>query len=143
MCTVGHPSKQLFDVNKKEMTDYSWRAPSETLSCWYKAHNFYIPNGLFVDKVRPIRDEELADSKCASTFQCSRISSNLYAKKRKALGMELIKRGRKKKKTAHTVNHAATDLPSDNPPSDNPPSENPELFVEYPDDFSLGARAWI
>ena len=29
LCTVAHPTKKLFDVKKKAMTDYSWLAPSE------------------------------------------------------------------------------------------------------------------
>ena len=29
------------------MTDYSWRVTDEVLTCWHKAHSFYIPNGLF------------------------------------------------------------------------------------------------
>ena len=28
LCTVAHPSKKLFDVKNKAMTDYSWRATS-------------------------------------------------------------------------------------------------------------------
>ena len=50
-------------------------------------HNLYIPNGLFLDKVRPIMDAELMQWKVSSTFHCSKFSSNLYAKKQKALGM--------------------------------------------------------
>ena len=28
LCTVAHPTKKLFQVKKKSMTHYSWRAPS-------------------------------------------------------------------------------------------------------------------
>ena len=34
LCTLAHPTKKLFDAKKKAMTDYSWQAPSESLSCW-------------------------------------------------------------------------------------------------------------
>ena len=34
LCTLAHPTKKLFDAKKKAMTDYSWGAPSEYLSCW-------------------------------------------------------------------------------------------------------------
>ena len=67
---------------------------------------------MFVDKVRPIMDEELMKWKSSSTFQCSKVSSNLYAKKRKAVGIEIMKRGRKNKQPARTVEHD-TDQKSD------------------------------
>ena len=57
-------------------------------------------------------DEELMQWKGASNFQCSKVSSNLYAKKRKALGMKSMKPRRKKKQPSRTVEHA-TDRQSD------------------------------
>ena len=57
-------------------------------------------------------DAELMLCKGASTFQCRNVSSNIYSKKRKALGMESMKRGQKKKQPARTVEHA-TDRKSD------------------------------
>ena len=57
-------------------------------------------------------DAELMQWKGASTFQCSKVSSNLYAKKRKALEMESMKQGQKKTQPARTVENA-TDQQSD------------------------------
>jgi hypothetical protein len=31
----------------EEISDYSWMARDDTMSCWEKAHRFYIPKGLF------------------------------------------------------------------------------------------------
>ena len=64
-------------------------------------------------KVRPIMDTGLMKWKGAITFQCSKVYSNIYAKKRKALGMESMKRGRKKKQPACTVEHATDQKPDD------------------------------
>ena len=50
-------------------------------------------------------DAELMQWKVASTFQCINVSSNMYANKRKALGMGSMKQGQKKKQPAHTAEH--------------------------------------
>ena len=50
-------------------------------------------------------DVELMQWKVASTFQCSNVSSNMYANKRKALGMGSMKRGQNKKQPARTAEH--------------------------------------
>ena len=55
---------------------------------------------------------ELMLCKGASTFQCRNLSSNIFSKKRKALGIKSMKRGQKKKQPARMLEHA-TDQQSD------------------------------
>jgi hypothetical protein len=46
---VNHATtwETLFKKDGKEISDYSWMAPNNSMSCWEKAHTFYIPRGLF------------------------------------------------------------------------------------------------
>jgi hypothetical protein len=51
------------------------------MSCWEKAHEFYIPKGLFKDDV----DGKLENDK----FQCIRVGSDLNKRRKEALGIVL------------------------------------------------------
>ena len=89
LCTVSRVNKEIDGIS-----DYSWRAPDGT-SCWNKAHSFYIPQGLFSDRVAAVTADEVArlnDGKNIK-FQCLKTSSELSKKKHAAYGTE----GRKPK----------------------------------------------
>ena len=98
LCTTSHDRIKLYkdDENKEEVTDYSWMAP-DGLSCWQKAHDFYIPRGLFARNPTPISTESPIGEK--PRFQKSKVSSEIYCKKRLAFGLDKVMRGRKKEKT--------------------------------------------
>ena len=72
-------------------------APDRSMTCWEKAHCFYIPNGLFVDKVQE------QDGSGRPIFQNVRTSSTVFKRKRVALGLSEVaprgKRGTKRKAT--------------------------------------------
>ena len=69
------------------LSDTTWCAPDGE-SCWFKAHSFYIPKGLFADNVRPITADEVSRLNDGKTikFQCVRTGSDLYQKKHLAFG---------------------------------------------------------
>ena len=92
-CSVVRKNKPVKKCDGTNMTDYSWRAPDETQTCWEKAHSFYIPNGLFDDvKISQV-------NKFQPVFQNLRLSSEVYKKKRIAEGYDpVIKRGPRKRK---------------------------------------------
>lgn len=101
-CNVSREDRTVIRIDGKEVQDYSWRAPMPGSSCWEKMHNFYIPNGLFRDEVGPLsqglfRDEANDSSPQTKkfTFQCCRISSTLYKRKKDALGQPVHTRGRR------------------------------------------------
>ena len=49
LSTRSHPRQIIGNKDGKEISDYSWMAPTnDSMSCWEKAHSFYIPRGLFL-----------------------------------------------------------------------------------------------
>ena len=81
-CSVAREHKALLKADGMPMTDYSWRPSDESLTCWNKAHTFYIPNGLFNDvRVAQHNPKE-------PMFQHVRLKSILYKKKRIAEGLD-------------------------------------------------------
>ena len=86
LCTLSYPFVKLFKQDKSEVTDYSWMAPDHSMTCWEKAHSYYIPKGLFKQDCVAINWDNLK-------FQNARISSNLYSRKSSALGKVPCKRG--------------------------------------------------
>ena len=80
------------DGTGEQVEYYSWHAP-DGLSCWDKAHNYYIPKGLFQSQPVPI-DVQSPLVATKPRFQKSRVSSELYNMKRLAFGMGIVKRGR-------------------------------------------------
>ena len=97
LCTTVQKDLKLYkdDDKNQEINDYSWRAP-EGLTCWQKAHQFYIPKGLFNNNPTPVPVESPQGK--IPRFQKSRVSSDLYTKKRIAFGLMKVVRGRKKTK---------------------------------------------
>ena len=85
LCTDTHVQRRIsFDGN--EVTNLTWMAPDHTLTCWEKAHQFYIPMGLFRDNVDSVTVEEIANKKIK--FQCMCLSSKPYKRKLEAMGQE-------------------------------------------------------
>jgi hypothetical protein len=99
LCTVVRKEDtRLKDIQGNELQDYSWRPPLDSAtSCWKKAHDYYIPNGLFRNTVQPMEVHELLDTDVKPSFQCVRVGSDLYKKKRLAFGQAGNTRGRKRK----------------------------------------------
>jgi hypothetical protein len=60
------------------------------MSCWAKAHEFYIPKGLFKDNV----DGKMENDK----LLCISVGSDLNKRKKEALGIAFKQRGRTKTK---------------------------------------------
>ncbi len=88
------------DEKKIEVTDYSWRCPDSNKTCWEKAHEFYIPKGLFKNNVGPICIPTNVDyDTYKPKFQTQCTSNYLYKAKRKAQGKDKPKHngGRKNK----------------------------------------------
>ena len=97
MCAVPHSKTfRLLDNQGREVQDFSWMAP-EGMSCWYKAHTFYIKNEVFADTVPAVTEEEMEGLKNGKLmkFQAIKTGSALYKKKCLALGTPA--RGNKKK----------------------------------------------
>jgi hypothetical protein len=91
LCVKSYDSKKLYKKDGDEIEDYSWMAPNKTMSCWEKAHSFYIPNGLFTASPRVANQDLGGDSKMR--FVNVKVSSDIYNKKRAAFGAEAVKRG--------------------------------------------------
>ena len=91
LCVISQPAQKMLQKKGpqvgEELIDYSWRAPNKEWTCWEKAHKFYIPQGLFRNNVAKLDESN-------PSFQCTMVSSQLYNAKRRALGEELVKRGR-------------------------------------------------
>ena len=68
------------------------------MSCWEKAHKFYMPKGLFHDTVHPLVDGDLKDIErgYCPRFQCLRVGSDICKMRNTAFGIENNGRGRKK-----------------------------------------------
>ena len=50
---ISRPLPKLFDKKGGLVKDKSWCAPREDMSCWEKAHSYYLPQGLFKVKKGP------------------------------------------------------------------------------------------
>ena len=100
LCTVARVNK-----DSDSTLEYSWRAPEGT-SCWYKAHSFYIPQGLFADNVTPMSTDEVSKLTEGKTirFQCVKTGCHLFKKKHLAYagtgGREPIAARKKRKPKA-------------------------------------------
>jgi hypothetical protein len=58
-----------FKKNGKEISDYSWMAPNDDMSCWEKAQLLY--NGTFEGKCE--RGKSGLNSSIVEICQCSRV----------------------------------------------------------------------
>ena len=97
-CSVARSNKELTKVDGTPMTDYTWCCNDEAMTCWRKAHCFYIPNGLFDDVHVP--QQNLLEPR----FQHVRLGSVLYQKKRSAVGkVPFVKRKRKLQNSEATL----------------------------------------
>jgi hypothetical protein len=107
-CTITREDRNLKRTDGSDVTDYSWRAAMPEASCWDKMHNFYIPNGLFRDCTGTTTLNENME------FQCCRVSSKLYKRRREALGETSLHRGRKRGDPKHkNSDEKSNDLESD------------------------------
>ena len=125
-CTQIREQPDLRKVDGSDVTDYSWRSPQHSMSCWAKAHDFYISKGLFKDDVDPWKEKDITlDSLGQLKFQGIRVGSDLNKRKKKALGIT-SHRGRKKQKQIETT--ATTDIRY--PPGDqqDPETNDNDLF---------------
>jgi Transposase IS4 len=120
-------------VRKKEVTlanatnKKSWMAP-ENLTCWQKAHEYYIPQKLFLDEVNPFVQDDLED-RTRMKFQAMRVGSDIYKKRNKAFGIENDRRGRKARKKRKQQNQV--------PPARMENLEQQETIQESVDAISL------
>jgi hypothetical protein len=99
-CTQTREQPNMKKIDGSDVTDYSWRAPQSSMSCWSKAHEFYIAKGLFKDNIDCMTAIDVGSGKLDDLkFQCIRVGSDLNKKKKAALGIAHKQRGRKKRKT--------------------------------------------
>ena len=108
LCTVTRTRTTQVSENS------SWMAP-EGLSCWFKAHSFYIPNGLFSNKVQPITDDEIAKLENGQMikFQCVRTGSELYKMKHLENGTTARKKSLGRPKKSRVVDNAERKIDDD------------------------------
>jgi hypothetical protein len=92
LCARSYELKQILKVDGEEISDYSWMAPDDTMSCWEKAHHFYIPKGLFKGSGTEKNQEWNSTTKLK--FVNAAVSSECYMAKRRALGLTHMKCGR-------------------------------------------------
>ena len=102
LCTTARSDKELTQSNGSNVVDYSWRAPSEGLSCWDKAHKIYIPGGLFCNAPTPIKQSELMNESKLK-FQNVLLSSSLYKKRCRAFGKKTPMHGVAKSTTKYNT----------------------------------------
>ena len=96
----------IIGAHGKPVTDFSWRAP-QGMSCWQKAHAFYIPKGLFAEDVSPLTEEEaegLEKGNLILNFQCLKTGCELYKRKHLALGTTGRNGNKKKRRTPEDDN---------------------------------------
>jgi hypothetical protein len=92
LCTKSHERKAIYKKDGKEISDYSWMAPNDDMSCWEKAHSFYIQRGLF-KKASANEVNQDWNSSIKLKFVNAAVSSDCYTAKRRAFGLEPMKRG--------------------------------------------------
>ena len=93
LCTRAHERKKIFKKDGTEISDYSWLAPNPSMTCWQKAHAYYIPRGLFSeDGIGQTQNWHGTDN---LRFVNASVSSDCYNKKRVAFGNTPVRRGRK------------------------------------------------
>ena len=66
-CITSRESQALQKADGSDVTDYSWWAPMTETSCWDKMHTFYIPKGLFRDKLLPLAQDGKIVFQCCCT----------------------------------------------------------------------------
>ena len=109
LCTRSHDRKKLFKPDGNEITDYSWLAPDDSMSCWEKAHRFYIPKGLFKASASKVQGPGQSNDKRMKFVNAS-VSSDIYRAKRIALGAAPIRRGGHTKRKTRKSKGTAGDL---------------------------------
>jgi hypothetical protein len=92
LCTKSHERKAIYKNDGKESSDYRWMAPNDAISCWEKAHSFYIPRGLF-KKAGANEVNQDWNSYSRLKFVNAAVSSDCYTAKRRAFSLEPMKRG--------------------------------------------------
>ena len=90
LCTRSYEGKKIFKNDGQEISDYSWMAPNNSMSCWEKAHSFYIPNGLFLVGAREVNQDWSSKEKLK--FVNVAVSAECYLAKRRAFGLTTMKR---------------------------------------------------
>jgi len=102
-CTISREDRSLTRADGTLVTDYSWRANMPGASCWDKMHQYYIPKGLYRDKVATSIIATSSEQLDKISFQCSCVGSDLYKKKKEALGETTIIRGRRREATNDNI----------------------------------------
>lgn len=114
LCVKSYDRVKIYNKDKKEISDYSWMAPDESMSCWEKAHRFYIPKGLFKIGANEHKQDWSSGNKLKFTH--ASVSSECYSGKRQALGLGRLMRGRPRrtsKKEEEDGDLVIMDSPSD------------------------------
>ena len=96
LCSVAQKRVRMYKAKgeeNEEVSDFSWMAPAG-MTCWDKAHKYYIPKGLFKENPVPIDDTSPEGKR--PKFQQPKTSSYLYRSKRLAFGLEAVVTKRKK-----------------------------------------------
>jgi hypothetical protein len=87
LCTKTHPSVEEVGLarvdNAGPVTDYSWLCPNTEWSCWNKFHQYYVKEGLWLDRPAVV-DRETNSIK----FGRRQTSSRLNKLKNEALGID-------------------------------------------------------
>ena len=85
-CTISRPPARLTTHDGNEVTDLSWMPHDQRMTCWEKAHCFYIPNGLFSDEPKGPPTGKNGKMK----FQAAMTGSLINQKKRVAFGRNAV-----------------------------------------------------
>jgi hypothetical protein len=104
-CSQAREDEKVKKGDGSNVTEYSWRAPkSAGVTCWDKGHNFYIPQGLFMDKASPMKEDDIASGNLKDLkFQFIRVGSDLNKKKWEALDFTPKRKTKKPKMTTATT----------------------------------------
>ena len=95
-CMISRPLPKLFDKKGGLVKDKSWCAPREDMSCWEKAHSYYLPQGLFkVKKGPPMLVADLQKNE-KPDFSRLAVGCGLNRQKNVALGYPAVRRGIKR-----------------------------------------------
>jgi hypothetical protein len=90
LCTRSYERKKLFKKDGEEISDYRWMAPNDSMSCWEKAHSFYVHRGLFKACMSLLNQGWTTTNKLK--FVNAAMSSECYSGKRRAFGLGAMKR---------------------------------------------------
>ena len=86
---MGSPQLQnLKKIDGSPITDFSWAHPVSNKTCWEKAHEFYIPQGLFS---APKMKREKIDGRLVFDSGNLKTKNELFIKRKLAKGEKINK----------------------------------------------------